>query len=892
MICRFHKSIRNTYSSSIFIFNLLICLLFIGNLLLSLDLPPAGTVSAATGSAQESAPARRLETGKPLVRDLAGAQSHFYQVTLSAGQYARVLVDQRGIDVEIKLIGPDGRQIREFDAESNPQGQEIVSWVSGVAGIYRLEVNAKTRAAAPGQYVIQAVVLRDAKDDERALDEASDLINQSHKLFLAAKYDEAIPMLDLAREIRQRVLGAEHPDTGNTLNELARLYAAKGDIAQALTFRAGANYVDESNLDLVAGSNRQKLKDLELFKKRTDITLSLQSQVAKGDQQALELEFTTLLRRKARGIDAMIDPLAAFRRNSQDRDKELFDSLARARSQLAELRYKGPDAYEPESFRDRIKPVADQMNKIEAELSAHSALFRATTRPVTIDAVRAELPSNGALVEFAYLTPVDQLTEKSNPPRYLAYVLTARGQVNWVDLGEAGLIDRAVNLWRDALRDKNRQDVNQLARSLDEKMMQPVRSLLGGATRLLIAPDGALNLIPFAALVDEQNRYLIERYSISYLTTGRDLLRLQSPQPSRSNTLVIANPDFGGDEGKQEKDPTQIYFSPQPDTSREAAAIKELFPATTVLQREEASEKALKEAHGPRILHLATYGFFFDNQDAAAAEGGPLLTASLDKTEANQSPVNPFTVQFEAAPAIELAEEKVKTLSAQGVDAYIVKSSVKGKGDFYRVRAGNFPSIAAAQKYGDELQKRGVVSEYFVARYEPPLNSPPPVPEPLPRQETSLELSKFAAQANNPLLRSGLALAGANRGKSIDDEGFLTALEAAQLDLAGTKLVVLSFNDASVCELKNGEGVQTLRRALILAGAESQVMRLWPVTDEAGRESLIQYYKALQHGEGRCEGLRQVQLRMLRGGRKELHHPFYWAPLIESGEWASLDGNR
>ncbi|MBO0798487.1 MAG: tetratricopeptide repeat protein, partial [Blastocatellia bacterium] len=214
------------------------------------------------------------------MRDLAGAESHSYQVTLSAGQYVRVVIDQRGIDVEIRLIGPDGKQIREFDADSNPQGREIVSWVAGVTGSYRLEVSAKNRAAGPGQYVIQAVVLRDAKDDERALDEASDLINQSRKLFLAGKYDQAIPMLDLAREIRQRVLGAEHTDTGNALSELARLYAAKGDIAQALTFRAGANYVDESNLNLAAGSNRQKPEDLKLFKKRTDITLSLQSLVA------------------------------------------------------------------------------------------------------------------------------------------------------------------------------------------------------------------------------------------------------------------------------------------------------------------------------------------------------------------------------------------------------------------------------------------------------------------------------------------------------------------------------------------------------------------------------------------------------------------------------------
>ena len=148
-------------------------------------------------------------------------------------------------------------------------------------------------------------------------------------------------------------------------------------------------------------------------------------------------------------------------------------------------------------------------------------------------------------------------------------------------------------------------------------------------------------------------------------------------------------------------------------------------------------------------------------------------------------------------------------------------------------------------------------------------------------------LGKWTVRVANPLLRSGLALAGANQGNS---DGVLTALEAAGLDLWGTKLVVLSACDTGVGQVKNGDGVYGLRRALVLAGSESQMMSLWPVSDRSTRDLIIGYYKGLIQGQGRGEALRQAQLQMLRN--KAHRHPYYWASFIQSGEWANLEGKR
>src|SRR5262245_47574048 len=81
-----------------------------------------------------------------------------------------------------------------------------------------------------------------------------------------------------------------------------------------------------------------------------------------------------------------------------------------------------------------------------------------------------------------------------------------------------------------------------------------------------------------------------------------------------------------------------------------------------------------------------------------------------------------YTLQFKAAPTREEAIEEAGQLNAKNIPAYVVKSDVPGKGVFYRVRAGVFPTRNEANKYGVTLQQRGVVSEFFVTAYEKPVD--------------------------------------------------------------------------------------------------------------------------------------------------------------------------
>jgi CHAT domain-containing protein len=228
-----------------------------------------------------------------------------------------------------------------------------------------------------------------------------------------------------------------------------------------------------------------------------------------------------------------------------------------------------------------------------------------------------------------------------------------------------------------------------------------------------------------------------------------------------------------------------MQWEPLPGARLEGEAIEKLL-GVKALAGAEARESVLKQLHGPRLLHIATHGFFLaDQEEPLPQTRGP-------------------GAQFSGA-----------------------------------LPGSSFPRV-------------------------------PP------------------ATGENPLLRSGLALAGANQRDEGAEDGILTALEMAGLDLSGTRLVVLSACDTGVGTVENGEGVYGLRRAVVMAGAEAQLTSLWKVSDEVTRSLMESYYRRLIAGEGRAEALRAVQLEMLE--ETWLRHPYYWASFVPIGAWGAIPG--
>jgi CHAT domain-containing protein/Tfp pilus assembly protein PilF len=604
------------------------------------------------------------------------------------------------------------------------------------------------------------------------------------------RYSEEESLFKQALAIRKQQLGDNHPDTARSFNNLAYLYLSQDYISQAINYLTQGIAVQEYNLsqNLNIGDEKQKQDYIATISGTTSALISLNLQSAPNNPEATRLALKTILQRKGRILDVLTNSLQILRQQINDPESQtLLEQLIQKQTQLSNLTFQKPEAIKsPEIHRQQLANLQTETQQLEDKLSRRSAEFRNLSQPITLEAIQKLIPTNAALVEIVRYQPFNPKatkdSEKFGKPHYAVYILFPNGKIKAQELGEAQPIDEQVTAFRRNLAD-SKTPIPQLqksARQLDEKLTQPIRQLLGNTKTLFLSPDSALNLIPFEALVDENNQYLVENYQITYLTSGRDLLRQKEKFASQQPPLIMADPLYNQTGQKVALNPNSTrsisladsVFAPLEATKAEAEAIKKLLPKATVLTQAQATENAVKQVKKPNILHIATHGFFLES------------TKNKNENQRND----------------------------------------KNEGE---------------------------------------RNSPLQIDE-------------------NPLLRSGLVFAGVKVSQSAGDDGVLSALEATNLNLVGTKLVVLSACDTGNGDISTGEGVYGLRRALVIAGSESQLISLWKVSDSETKDLMIAYYQRLKKGEGRSEALRQTQLAMLKSEKQ--NHPFYWASFIPSGD--------
>jgi CHAT domain-containing protein/Tfp pilus assembly protein PilF len=626
-------------------------------------------------------------------------------------------------------------------------------------------------------------------------------LNNLALLYLAqGAYPKAESLLVRALDIRERALGPMHPDVAQSLNNLALFYQAQGAYPKAEHLLSRAAEIRDSQLrsSLASLSESRKRALMTLVQGETERLVSFHADTSPSSPRALELALTTVLRRKGRVLDSLTESQRTLRDHLTPPLRDQLDQLAQVRSELAAQLYATAEQRPSTQRPAIIQSLRTRIDDIEAALSAASAEFRVQSEPVTLANVQAALPPGAMLVEFMRYHRFDA---RAQPPaqeeRYVAYLVTSHGPPHWVPLGKAAPIDAAVDAVLAALQAPVRTEATRAAlQRLDALLIGPMRNQLTKVSHLILAPDGKLNLVPFEALIDAQRHYELERYLVSYLSSGRDLLRLTAHRAAQSPAVIVAGPDYGPLSSHPE--PGTAAFLPLPGARAEVADLGKYFSTPPVTDKQ-ATKEALATLVGPAILHVATHGFYARDPGTTRAPGSGGSSAS------------PPTAS--APPA------------SRGMRVEI---------------DGGMSSLSPSPSSSDPVEG---------------------------------------------LDRSGLAMAGANQGAG----GIITAREIAGFDWWGTQLVVVAACETGVGAVPSGDGVYGMRRALVLAGAESQVVSLWSVNDASTRALMRDFYDELARGTGRAEALRRAKRALLRQARYA--HPYYWAAFIPTGDWRPLDKN-
>jgi CHAT domain-containing protein len=537
-----------------------------------------------------------------------------------------------------------------------------------------------------------------------------------------------------------------------------------------------------------------------LLQKETNRVVSLHADTMPSSAQARETALTTVLRRKGRILYSIADNQLNLRAHLTPALRDKLDQLTEASTELS-TRLRAP--FDPRTAASRaaaITTLRTRVEELESALNAASAEFRVQSESITIAKIQAALPRGAALVEFVHYRAFDpRQAQPQQEERYIAYILPWRGNPQSVALGESAPIDASIDAVLAAMHQGTSPDVTKAAlQHLDTLVFAPLRDHLTNVSHVILSPDSKLNLVPFEALVDPQGHYELEQRLVSYVTSGRDLLRLTARRAPRSSATIVAAPDYG-----PPRSPALHglgTFRPLAGAAAEAAELPAYFVQPRTLTGDQATKAALAGTVGPAVLHLATHGFYA--RDAAATP-----------TSSNES----------SASASASSTPPAFATSLDSRDIYVD---------------------------GDEFSS---------------LPSPP------------------SEDPTDALDRAGLALAGAN----VRPDGIVSARELASYDWWGTQLVVLSACETGVGAVPSGEGVYGMRRALVLAGAESQVVSLWNVSDSSTRELMRAFYGELARGTGRAEALRRAKLQLLR--QPKFAHPYYWAAFIPAGDWTPLD---
>lgn len=576
--------------------------------------------------------------------------------------------------------------------------------------------------------------------------DAPDAPDYAAVLALSAQIDESLgdhaaakSHFERALRVRSRVYGPLHPLYATTELGLGGVLVSLREHSAAFTAANDAEDAARSHARLMLRSlpERQAL----LFAATRPVGLDLVLSLSRLLPDRVAAAADALVRSRALVLEEMAARRHAEAVGAGAPDPALV-ALQSAQRRLANLITRGPGPLPPRQYQAVLDAARRESDAAEAHWAALSADFsaRRARAQVGLDGVMTALPADAALLAFVRYNDVaaarrgtsrGALNQAPGPvPSYLAFVLTPGQPPVVISLGPAAPIDALVAQWRAAVvtrtgpepRAGSTDPSRELGVALRRLVWDGAAAHVRGVQRVFLVPDGALSLLPFAALPTGPHAFLVETGpTIHYLSAERDLV-VAPGRPSNRGLLLVGGPAFddplvlaaanqlepvspagaGALRGLEGCGTLQsVSFQPLEGTGGEVQDLAALWAgsadtgmgAAMVLMGREATEAAVKhEAARFRVLHIATHGFFIDGTCPAAPGGGTRGVGGLAYTDAAEV-TNPLQLSGLALAGANLRAgadpdrddgvllaEEVATLDLKGVEWAVLSACDTGVG--------------------------------------------------------------------------------------------------------------------------------------------------------------------------------------------------------------------
>jgi tetratricopeptide (TPR) repeat protein len=565
--------------------------------------------------------------------DVAMSLNNLGELYKTQGQYAQAeLLHKRSLAIREKALGAD-----------HP---DVAMSLNNLAWFYE---NQGQYAQAESLYKRSLAILEKALGADHP-DAALSLNNIAWVYKTQGKYAQAESLYKRSLAILEKALGTDHPKVAAILRNISDLFASQGKYRDSFELKLRVNGIYEELIDRVAGSSsgERTMQFLATIKNHRDIFLTLVTTQFREDRSAIKEAFGFLLRRKGIVLETQRRMQLALL-DLGDKDAAIvFDELSIIRARISILAFADSSRIKIEILQDELKHLYEQKAALESKLSQISQPYDLSRRlsKANVDKMAEVLPKGAVLVEFArtdfFNFQATGIEKKWLPAHYLSFLLLPNKEKNVVliDHGSADEIDQLVIDLKNALAHSDQETkVKEKSRKLHDMIFAPIQREIGVSQQIFLSPDGALNIIPFEVFQDSDGSYLIEKFTFNYLSAGRDLLGFTRKMAGTGNCILLGDPDFDlGPKSRDEilnrlalKADTAIIsassmearglnFERLPGTREEVIAIGELLGKDNceIFLDKLALKEVIYSRKSPRILHLATHGFFLNTRNATS----------------------------------------------------------------------------------------------------------------------------------------------------------------------------------------------------------------------------------------------------------------------------------